>query len=95
MTGIANVIGTSLLLGTATKLLIYLAVVIKYCYRFCKRLILYAERSIGALGPMQVFSILCEVISAILAHLVNIQWRNVVSRIGGWVRRLPFRGLQI
>lgn len=75
-----------LIIGSASRLLIDLAIIIKYCYSFCKRLILLARRTVGALRPMQVFSVLCEVVSAILTHLVNIQWREIVRRVGGWVR---------
>ncbi len=65
--------------GSPNGLLIDLAIIIQYCYSFCKRLIEHARSS------SQVFDILCHVSSALLAHMASIHWKAIVDRLGGWV----------
>lgn len=71
------------------RLLIDLALVIKYCYNFCKRLIEYARTKfvnlLRGILPTFVFDALTEIVSAIFAHLVRIQWKAIVTNVGGWV----------
>ena len=72
------------------RLLIDLALVVRYSYNFCKRLIECATNWVANVLrenlPSIIFELLTGVVSAILEHLMKIQWKAIVNQLGGWVR---------
>ena len=43
----------------------------------------------AAVFPEPVFNVLCRVVSVLLRHLTAIDWRTLLTRMGGWVSNIP------
>ena len=43
----------------------------------------------AAVFPEPVFNVLCRVVSVLLRHLTVIDWRTLLTRMGGWVSNIP------
>ena len=43
----------------------------------------------AAVLPEPVFNVLCRMVSVLLRHLTAIEWRTLLTRMGGWVSNIP------